>query len=165
MFRGDNTKDAEGYLAVFSEQGTSASNQAAAKFLDAISKMPGNDGEDADATGAYTQSDLDGPETWITLPQSQWPKSWKGKYTKPVVHLNKSLYGHPLAGLYWEKHCRKGILSCGFEPVPGWECLYMHRSKRLFLSSYVDDFKMAGPKDHLKPMWAAYASILIWTPR
>ena len=31
----------------------------------------------------------------------------------------------------------------------------MHRGKRLFLSIYVDDFKMAGPKDHLKPMWAA----------
>ena len=49
-FRGDNVKDESGYLAVFSEQGTSASNLEAAKFLDAISRLPGNDGEDADAT-------------------------------------------------------------------------------------------------------------------
>ena len=31
----------------------------------------------------------------------------------------------------------------------------MHRGKQLFLSIYVDDFKMAGPKQHLKPMWAS----------
>ena len=46
VFRGDNVKDESGYLAVFSEQGTSASNLEAAKFLDAIARFPGNDGED-----------------------------------------------------------------------------------------------------------------------
>ena len=65
-----------------------------------------------------------------------------------------SLYGHPLAGLYWEDHCRKAILKCGFEPVLGWECLYKHYSKKLFLSIYVDDFKMAGLQKNLKPIWA-----------
>ena len=54
VFRGDCAKDEEDALAVFSEQGTSASHLAAAKFLDAISRMPGCDGEDSDATGAYT---------------------------------------------------------------------------------------------------------------
>ncbi len=44
--------------AVFSEQGTSASHQAAYKLLDAIGRRPGNDGQDADATGAYTQVSL-----------------------------------------------------------------------------------------------------------
>ena len=47
VFRGDNVRDKEGYLAVFSEQGTGASHQAAAKFLDAIARLPGNDGEEA----------------------------------------------------------------------------------------------------------------------
>ena len=67
-------RDEDGYLAVFSEQGTSASRMAAAKFLDAISRFPGCDGEESDATGAYTQSDLGGqrdPETWIRLPKHQ----------------------------------------------------------------------------------------------
>ncbi|MHC4952052.1 MAG: integrase catalytic domain-containing protein, partial [Planctomycetota bacterium] len=55
VFRGDQTKDEDGYLAVFTEQGASASNMAAAKFMDALARMPGNDGEDSDAIGAYTQ--------------------------------------------------------------------------------------------------------------
>ena len=42
-------KDEYGYQAVFSEQGTSASHMAAAKFLDAIARFQGNDGEDSDA--------------------------------------------------------------------------------------------------------------------
>ena len=44
VFRGDNIKDEDGYLAVFSEQGTSASHSSAAKFLDAIAHFPGMDG-------------------------------------------------------------------------------------------------------------------------
>ena len=28
---------------------------AAAKFMDALARMPGNDGNDSDAVGAYTQ--------------------------------------------------------------------------------------------------------------
>ena len=43
-----------------------------AKLLDAMARMPGFDGEDADAVGAYTQvvlGDVDGSiEIWITLP-------------------------------------------------------------------------------------------------
>ena len=85
----------------FSEQGTGASHQAAAKFLDAIARLPGNDGEEADAVGAYTQAWLGGPdpvaqekcpETWITLPKHQWPAEWHGVYEKPVVRLRKALY-------------------------------------------------------------------------
>ena len=42
-----------------------------------------------------------------------------------------------------------------FEKVKSWECLYVHRAKQLFLSAYVDDYKMAGKKQNLAPMWAA----------
>ena len=88
-----------------------------------------------------------------------WPKEWHGKYDakgpgRPVVRLTLSLYGHPKAGLYWEKHCKKTILAAGFKPVQGWECLYKHPVKKLFLSIYVDDFKMAGLRENLTPMWA-----------
>ena len=55
VFRGDQTKDESGFYAVLSEQGTSASHLAAAKFLDAICRFPGCDGENADASSAYTQ--------------------------------------------------------------------------------------------------------------
>jgi len=86
VFRGDLTKDEDGQFAVFTEQGASASNMAAAKLMDAIARMPGNDGEDSDAVGAYTQVRLSdatkllGPgvvtETWISLPSHRRPKSW-----------------------------------------------------------------------------------------
>ena len=44
-------------------------------------------------------------------------------------------------------------MKCGFEKVKSWECLYFHRSKQLFLSAYVDDYKMAGKKENIAPMW------------
>ena len=84
-------------------------------------------GEDADATGAYTQIDLgkDCPDTWITLPKDRWPESWKGKFHVPVIRLKRNLYGHPLAGLYWFLHCEEVVKKLGFVRVSGWECLYV----------------------------------------
>ena len=58
VFRSDTVKDADGYLAVFSEQVTSASDMTATTILDAIACMPYCDGEDSDAVGAYTQVEL-----------------------------------------------------------------------------------------------------------
>ena len=40
VFRGDIVKNEDGAFAVFTEQGASASNMAAAKFLDAIARIP-----------------------------------------------------------------------------------------------------------------------------
>ena len=41
----------------------------------------------------------------------------------------------------------------GWEKIPNWECLFVHREKRLFLSVYVNDIKLAGRKQNLDPMW------------
>ena len=146
VFRGDNVRDESGFFAVYSEQGTSASHQSAAKFLDAIARFPNCSGEDSDAQSAYTQvlledmiADGSHVETWITLPVNRRPKSWDS-IEDPVCRLRLNLYGHPLAGLYWEKHCHKHIFKAGFERVPGWECLFVHRLWKLWLSVYVDDF-------------------------
>ena len=54
VFRGDDVTDKEGYYAVFSEQGTSASHMTATAMIDAIARMPGCKGLDADAVSAYT---------------------------------------------------------------------------------------------------------------
>ena len=164
VFRGDQTKDEDGFFAVFSEQGASASHIAAAKFLDALARCPGCDGEDSDAIGAYTQVILKDAhiilggnegnyiETWITLPRERRPKHWDNM-EKPVCKLRLNLYGHPMAGLIWEKWCDKAITDSGFQKIAGWECLYVNPLKQLFLSVYVDDFKMSGNAEHLKPMW------------
>lgn len=105
-------KDESGFYAVFSEQGTSTSHVVAAKFVDAITRIPGNEGSDSDAVGAYTQVVLDEMsehqyvETWISLPPNQRPAYWD-KCEDPVCKLRLNLYGHPLAGLFWGQHSTK----------------------------------------------------------
>ena len=37
----------------------------------------------------------------------------------------------------------------GWEKIPNWECLFVHREEGLFLSVYVDDIKLAGKKQSI----------------
>ena len=53
--RGDIVKDDSGVYAVFTEQGSSASQMTAAKVMYIISRLPGCSGQAADAVSAYTQ--------------------------------------------------------------------------------------------------------------
>ena len=56
VLRGDIVKDDSASYAVFTEQGSSASQMTAAKIKDIISRLPGCDGQAADGVSAYTQS-------------------------------------------------------------------------------------------------------------
>ena len=113
VLRGDIVKDDSGSYAVFTEQGSSASQMIAAKNMDIISRLPG-------------------PDIWIRLPQHKWPKSLSS-VEDPVVPLERNLYGHPLAGLLWERQFEKILLKHGWEKIPNWECLFVHREKRIIL--------------------------------
>ena len=131
---------------------------------DIISRLPGCDGQAADAVSANTQVKMEDahkllkipksecPDIWIRLPRHKWPKSWSSM-EDPVVPLERNLYGHPLAGLLWERQFEKVLLKHGWEKIPNWECLFVHREKGLFLSVYVDDIKLAGKKHNIDPMW------------
>ena len=77
-------KDDSGSFAVFTEQGSSASQMTAAKVLDIIAR-PGCPGQAADAVYAHTQARTEDapnkkssecPDTWMRLPRHTWPKSW-----------------------------------------------------------------------------------------
>ena len=46
------------------------------------------------------------PDIWIRLPRHTWLKSWSSM-EDPVVPLERNLYGHPLAGLLWERQFEK----------------------------------------------------------
>ena len=76
------------------------------------------------------------PDIWIRLPRHKWPKSWFSM-EDPVVPHERNLYGHPLAGLLWERQFGKILLKQGWEKVSNWECVFAHREKGLFLSVYV----------------------------
>ena len=41
----------------------------------------------------------------------------------------------------------------GWEKVPNWECLFVNLEKRLFLSVYVDEIKLAGKTENTEPTW------------
>ena len=164
VLRGDIVKDNSGSYAVFTERGSSAPQMTAAKIMDIISRLPGCDGQAADAVSAYTQVKMEDahkllkipksecPDIWIRLPRHKWPKSWSSM-EDPVVPLERNLYGHPLAGLLWERQFEKVLLKHGWEKVPNLECLFVHRENGLFLSVYVDDIKLAGKKHNIDPMW------------
>ena len=55
VLRGDIVKDDSGSYAVFTEQGSSASQMTAAKIMEIISRLAGCNGHAADAVSAYTQ--------------------------------------------------------------------------------------------------------------
>ena len=55
VLRGDIVKDDTGSYAVFTEQGSSASQMTAAKVMDIISRLPGCAGQAAHAVSAYIQ--------------------------------------------------------------------------------------------------------------
>ena len=89
VLRGDIVKDDSGSYAVFTEQGSSASQMTAAKVTQV--KM-----EDAPKLFEIPKSEC--PDIWIRLPRHKWPKSWSSM-KDPVIPLERNLYGHPLAGL------------------------------------------------------------------
>ena len=69
----------------------------------------------------------------------------------PVVPLERNLYGHPLAGLSWERQFENILLKHGWERVSKLGMsLFVHREKELFLSVYVDDIKLAGQKENIE---------------
>ena len=143
VLRGDIVKDDSASYAVFTEQGSSASQMTAAKVMDIISRLPGCSGQAADAVSAYTQVKMEDapkllkipksecPDIWIRLPRHEWPKSWSS-IEDPVVPLERNLYGHPLAGLLWERQFEKILLKYGWEKVSNCECLFVHREKGFF---------------------------------
>ena len=60
--------------------------------------------------------------------------------------------------ILWQDYCGERqfeniLLKHGWEKIPNWECLFVHREKGLFLSVYVDDIKLAGKKQNIDPMW------------
>ena len=116
VLRGEIVKDDSGSYAVFTEQGSSASQMTAAKIMDIVSRLPGCDGQAANAVSAYTQVKMEDahklskipksecPDIWFRQPRHKWLKSWSSM-EDPVVPLERNLYGH-----LWQDSYGKGNL-------------------------------------------------------
>ena len=155
VFQGNNVKDESSETALFAELGSSPANMEAAKALDCYGSAPGNRISQGDGKQAYTQTTLKGPETWIRIPRNRWPKEWVGKYKDPVIRLVLALYGHPDSGGFWERHCESCLIKVGFKALHPecWPSMFWHERLRLLLAVYVDDFKLAGPRENHDEGW------------
>ena len=63
-------KDDSGSYAVFTEQGSSASQMTAAKVMDIISRLPGCTGQAQDAVSDCTQVKMEDAPTLLKIPES-----------------------------------------------------------------------------------------------
>ena len=85
----DIVKDDSEPYAVFTEQGSSASQMTAPKIMDVVARLPGGEGQAADAVSAHTEVKMEDalellknpksecPDIWIRLLRHKWPKSWR----------------------------------------------------------------------------------------
>ena len=71
VLRGDIVNDDSGSYAVFTEQGSSASQMTAAKVMDIISRLPGCNGQAPDAVSPYTQVKMEDAHKLFKKSQSQ----------------------------------------------------------------------------------------------
>ena len=129
MLRGDIVKDDSGSYAVFTEQGSSASQMTAAKIMDIISRLPGCDGQAADAVSAYTQVNMEDAPKLLKNSKNRSVQTFgfvyhdtnglnHGPVWKTQSFLLKGICTviH-LAGLLWERLFEKILFKYGSEKV------------------------------------------------
>ena len=141
-------KDDSGSDAVFTEQGSSASHITANKVLGVIFKLPDCAGKVSEAISAYTKVKMEDapdllrlpksecPTICIRLPRSRCPKSWETQDL--VVPRERHLYGHPLAGLLWERQLENILLKTQLGECT-WMGVLLHAPRKKFVC--VDDKK------------------------
>ena len=74
VLRGDIVKDDFGAYAVFTEQGSSASQMTAAKVMDVTARLLDCAGQAADAVSAYSQVKMEDAPKWLTTRKSECRK-------------------------------------------------------------------------------------------
>ena len=123
VFRGDMVKEESGSYAVFTEQGSRASQTTAAKVMDVIYQGH-QDGQDKPQT-QYVHTprsewkmhhDCEKFGSQIVqifgyvYQNEKWPISWS-IMEDPGVPLERNLYGHFVAGVLWKRQFEKVLLD------------------------------------------------------
>ena len=85
VLRGDIVEDDSGSYAVFTEQGSSESQMTAAKVMDIISRLPGFDGQAADAGSACIQVKIEDAHKIFKIPKSECPDILNSSTTTQMV--------------------------------------------------------------------------------
>ena len=124
-FRCDIVKDDFGSYAVFT------------------SRLPGCDGQAADAVSAHTQVNMEVPLKLLKIPKPECPDIWirllrhkrlnHGPVSKAQSFLSSEICTVTFWQDLWERQFENILLKHGWENVPNWECLFVHRQKGVIL--------------------------------
>ena len=117
VLRGDIVKDDPGAYAVFTEQGSSASQMTAAKVMDDIARLSECDGQAADAVSAYTHRKMEDaptlqkiqsecPDVWIRLPPHKCRNPWQ-TWKIPWYFSNEMCMASAYQDFYGKVNSRK----------------------------------------------------------
>ena len=164
VLRGDIVKDDSGSYAVFTEQGSSASQMTAAMVMDIISRLPECAGQAADAGSALYPGQIGGCTQIIENSQIGVSRHLDSSTTTQMAKIMVQ-YGRPSCSS-WKEFVRSSFgrtivgKAIWENPIETWlgensklgMCL-CSSWKGLFLSVYVDDIKLAGKKHNIDPMW------------
>ena len=117
VLRGDIVKDDSGSYAVFTEQGSSASQMTAAKIMDIISRLLGCDGQAADAVSAYTQVKLEDAHKLLKISKKRSVQTFgfvyhdtNGQNHGPVWKIQSFLLSGICTVILWQDCYGKGNL-------------------------------------------------------
>ena len=81
-----------------------------------------------------------------------------------IMPLVNALYGHPQAGVFWERHLHTAVLEGGFTSLGTcgeWRSVYFHHDLKVLMIVYVDDFKLSGPPDAVKEAWSKMQAVTV----
>ena len=153
VLRGDIVKDDSGSYAVFTGQGSSASQMTAAKVMDIISRLPGCSGQAADAVSVFSQ--VKNGRCTITVQKFRSQNVQKfgyvyqirnGQHHGPIWKIQSFLLNEICTVILWQDYYGNGNLRKSYWNMAGRRfpignvSLYIEK-KDLFLSVYVDEKK------------------------
>ena len=87
VLRGDTVEDDSGAYAVFTEQGSSASQMTAFKAMDVIARLPDCDRQPADAVSALSQVKLEDAPRLLKIPKSEWSRRMDMSTTTQMAQI------------------------------------------------------------------------------
>ena len=118
VFRGDIVKDDSGFCAVFTEQGSSASQMTAAKIMDIISRLPGCDGQSRGRSIClFTQVKMEDAHKLLKIPKIGVSRHFgfvyfdaNGQNHGPVWKIQSFLLNEICMVILWQDYYGKGSL-------------------------------------------------------
>ena len=94
VLRGDVVKGDSGSYAVFTEQGSSASQMTAARVMDIFSRLPGCAGQAADAVSAKSQVKMEDAHKLLKIPKIGVSRHLDSSTTTQMAKIMVQ-YGNP----------------------------------------------------------------------